>query len=221
MIYYVHRPVEGEIRYRTSREVRNCQRTIKRCCFFANATEPHSSDGFMPTDSCWENELYVKCKRSIWNMLLFNFSWLKHEYWIFGIVSGLVQYWTGLAVYINSRINHLVRPQNFLKTYYRGRVKGFNIGPSKILWKAAFKKYTSSILEYLDLFIPPIRTLTCAYQVVRNVSLSEHFVYILNGSIHQNMLLLNRWLDLNFFWIVTKNTLKGMWTLMKSRNCMS
>ena len=65
MIYYVHRPVEGEIRYRTSREVRNYQRTIKRCSFFANATEPHSSDGFMPTDSFWENELYVKCKRSI------------------------------------------------------------------------------------------------------------------------------------------------------------
>ena len=41
--------------------------------FFANATEPHSSDGFMFADSCWENELYVKCKckHSMPNMLFY------------------------------------------------------------------------------------------------------------------------------------------------------
>ena len=33
-------------------------------------------------------------------------------------------------------------------------------------------------------FLPPIRTRTCAYQGIRNVSFSENFAYVLNGCIY-------------------------------------
>ena len=42
-------------------------------------------------------------------------------------------------------------------------------------------KYARNIFRKTNISNPLIRTRTCAYQGVRNVSFSENFAYVLNG----------------------------------------
>ena len=47
--------------------------------------------------------------------------------------------------------------------------------------KGSFIKYVRKIFRKTNISNPLIRTRTCAYQGVRNVSFSENFAYVLNG----------------------------------------
>ena len=49
------------------------------------------------------------------------------------------------------------------------------------MWKGTSIKYVRKIFRKTNISNPLIRTRTCAYQGVRNVSFSENFAYVLNG----------------------------------------
>ena len=79
------------------------------------------------------------------------------------------------------------------------------------LRKGSSIKYVSKIFRKTDISNPLIRTPTCAYQGVRDVSLSENFAYVLNGwplmfIIQQTFVVFQ-----DMSWKSLENTLKTSW----------
>ena len=69
-----------------------------------------------------------------------------------------------------SELANFYFPRNHQKTYGLATIpKGSSI------------KYVRKIFRKTNIFNPLIRTRTCAYQEIRNVSFSENFAYVLNG----------------------------------------
>ena len=60
------------------------------------------------------------------------------------------------------------------------QIKNLRVIPERVLRNRSFIQYVRKFSEKNKTFCPLIRTRTCAYQGVRNVSFSENFTYLLN-----------------------------------------
>ena len=60
------------------------------------------------------------------------------------------------------------------------KYKNLRVIPESVLPNRSFIQYVRKFSEKNKTFCPLIRTRTCAYQGVRNVSFSENFTYLLN-----------------------------------------
>ena len=84
----------------------------------------------------------------------------------------------GLAQVIMNEVFDIVHSSNNLRNQTTFRSKNihtikYGSGPSI--------KYVRKIFRKTNISNPLIRTRTCAYQGVRNISFSENFSYVLNG----------------------------------------
>ena len=60
------------------------------------------------------------------------------------------------------------------------QIKNLRVIPERVLRNRSFIQYVRKFSEKNKTFCPLIRTRTCAYQGVGNVSFSENFTYLLN-----------------------------------------